>query len=81
MDANSKANEQEKGEASIESRQHHHAEMDRNAQIASERVRFHHKLKILLGRWRDEMNAKPLTAASTPLSPAASYRFAPDPIS
>ena len=38
MDANSKANGQEKGEASIESRQHHHAEMDPNAQIASERV-------------------------------------------
>jgi hypothetical protein len=34
MDANSKANGQEKGEASIESRQHHHAE----TQIASERV-------------------------------------------
>jgi hypothetical protein len=45
---------------------------DRNAQIASERVRFHHKLKILLGRWRDEMNAKPLTAASTPPIPRGS---------
>jgi hypothetical protein len=32
------------GQASIESRQHHHAEMDRNAQIASEQVRtrYHH---------------------------------------
>ena len=45
MDANSKANGQEKGEASIESRQHHHAEMDRNAQIASERVRYLHIAK------------------------------------
>ena len=45
MDANSKANEQEKGEASIESRQHHHAEMDRNAQIGSERTRYHHIAK------------------------------------
>jgi hypothetical protein len=35
MDANSKANEQEKGEASIESHQHHHAEMDRNDQLSS----------------------------------------------
>jgi hypothetical protein len=43
--------------------------MDRNAQIASERVRFHHKLKILLDRWRDEMNAKTLTAVSTPYPP------------
>jgi hypothetical protein len=47
MDANSKANEQEKGEASIESRQHHHAGMDRNAQMASER--YHHIAKWISG--------------------------------
>jgi hypothetical protein len=54
MDANSKANEQEKGEASIESRQHHHAEMDRNAQIASEQVRtrYHHIAKWITGNPR-----------------------------
>ena len=52
MAANSKANEQEKGEASIESRQHHHTEMDRNAQIASEHVRYHHIAKWITGNPR-----------------------------
>jgi len=52
MDVNPKANEQEKGEASIGLRQHHHAEMDRNAQIASECVRYHHIAKWITGNPR-----------------------------
>jgi len=42
------------GQASIESRQHHHAEMDRNAQIASEQVRtrYHHIAKWIAGNPR-----------------------------
>jgi hypothetical protein len=52
MDANSKANEQEKGEALIEARQHHHAEMDRNAQFAGERTRYHHIATWITGNPR-----------------------------
>ena len=60
MDANSKANEQSQSSTgisratSIESRQHHHAEMDRKAQIASEQVRtrYHHIAKWITGNPR-----------------------------
>src|SRR4029077_4967031 len=42
------------GQASIESRQHHHAEMDRNAQIANKQVRtrYHHIAKWITGNPR-----------------------------
>jgi hypothetical protein len=42
------------GQASIESRQHHHAEMGRNAQIVSEQVRtrYHHIAKWVTGNPR-----------------------------
>ena len=42
------------GQASIESRQHHHAEMDPNAQIASEQVRtrYDHIAKWITGNPR-----------------------------